>query len=977
MPDVTEYRSVTIKEVVDRLDHYKTNPSGIQRVIFEVLEEVTNGEINIVDPTSPFVFTLEASSVNTALAVNEYMLNLRKQYPVLAAEEQELYYHMSDKDFLNRFATPAKTVFTVVIQVDELMNKMVYDPVELCHKTIIPRDSQFKLDDLVFTLQYPVVIRKFENGVVQVSYDGTIPSPFQTLKTNIIDYTGRKDAENVSWLFFDLDLHQFKIESSTFPLQKGSVFSQNINFTDQFYYLRAFYKKETDGSWIEFKTTHTDQVFDNIEPTAVVKVYSDDKYVTVFIPMIYLMNELLTGQVRFDLYTTKGKITVNLSNYKINAFTLKAMALDEERDINSFTNSFLNISHYTYCDKTISGGTNGLTFEQLRERVIMNSVGEQQLPITNIELEASVNNYGFELVKNIDVLTNRVFLAVQKLPKPINTKLITAANIGISTYISRLEYLKTLSTVKDNTDRITILSNNLFINNNGVITLVEQSGIELLLLMNKTAMVNQINSNYYSYNPFYYVLDNSQTTGFESRIYNLDYPVASDLSYISQNQTLQLAVNTGQVEFIKIAEGYRLKVLTKSGNFYKQLSDGNVDIQLAYYPVGETDLAYINGTLFDHTETGERIYTFDIVTNYDINPDNLLCITNGKMFNNELTETWINLDHEFHLFYLTNSIPTNYIADEADGLVGKFLLDNSFCAITHETIQLTLGSVLKNLWSRSRSLPSGLKYQTHTVDVPLTYTQTVYDTDPVTGSIFKVENGQIEYLVLHQIGDPVLDDNGEQVYKHRKGDIVLDNNNNPLIETSVTTNREIDLLLVDGKYYFATDSAFKDYRNEMAGILDTWITQDITEIQNTLLEQSKIYFYPKTTIGKVKIITEDQGEDYINAEQSLTIDLYVNAKVYNDVNVRLSLSNNTIKLLDAYISNLIVNTTVITQALKTMYGDSVLTVDMTGIGDAKNYRIITLASEHNRLCLKKILEIQQDNTLIIKEDVTINFHKVS
>lgn len=977
MGDITSYNSVTVSEIMDRLDFYKANPSGIQRVIFEVLEEITNGEVNIVDPTSPFVFNLEASSVNTALAINEHMINLRKQYPVLAAEEQELYYHMSDKDFLNRFATPTKTTFTVVIQVDELLTKMVYDPVELCHKTIIPRDSQFKLDDLVFTLQYPVVIRKFGNGVVQVSYDGSIPSPFQKLKTNIIDYTGRKDSDNVSWLFFELDLHQFKIDSSTFPLQKGSVFSQNIPFTDQFYYLRAFYKKETNGNWIEFNTTHTDQVFDSTQPTAVVKVYSDDKYVTVFIPTIYLINELLTGQVRFDLYTTKGKITVNLSNYKINAFTLKAMAIDEERDINSYTNAFLNISHYTYCDRTISGGTNGLTFEQLRERVIMNSVGEQQLPITNIDLEASVNNYGFELVKNIDVLTNRVFLAVQKLPKPINTKLITAANIGISTYISSLEYLKTLSTVRDNTERITILSNNLFINNNGVISLVEQPGIELLLLMNKTAMVNQINSNYYSYNPFYYVLDNSQSTGFESRIYNLDYPVASDLSYISQNQTLQLVVNTGQIEFIKTAQGYRLKVLTKSGNFYKQLSDGNVNVQLGYYPVGETDLAYINGTLFDHTDTGERIYTFDIITNYDINPDNLLCITNGKMFNNEATETWINLSHEFHIFYLTNSIPVNYIADEADGLIGKFLLEDGFCAITHESIQLTLGSVLKNLWSRSRSLPSGLKYQTHTVDVPLTYSQVVYDTDPVTGSIFKVVNGQIEYQVLHQIGDPVLDENGEQVYKHRKGDVVLDNQNNPIIESSILTNREIDLLLVDGKYYFATDTAFKDYRNEMAGILDTWITQDINEIQNTLLEQSKIYFYPKTTIGKVKIITEDQGEDYINAEQSLTIDLYVNSKVYNDVNVRLSLSNNTIKLLDAYISNLIVNTTVITQALKAMYGDSVLTVDMAGIGDDKNYRIITLASEHNRLCLKKILEIQQDNTLIIKEDVTINFHKVN
>lgn len=977
MADIVEYNSVTIANIMDRLELYKANPSGIQRVIFEVLEEVTNGEVNIVDPTSPFVFNLEASSVNTALAINETMINLRKQYPVLALEEQELYYHMSDKDFLNRFATPVKTVFTVVIQVDELLNKMVYDPEEKCHKTIIPRDSQFKLDDLVFTLQYPVVIRRFSNGVVQVSYDGTIPSPFQTLKTNIIDYTGRNDSENVSWLFFDLELYQFKIESSTFPLQKGSVFSQNVTFTDQFYYLRAFYKKETNGDWIEFKTTHTDQVFDSNVPTAVVKVYSDSQYVTVFIPTIYLINELLTGQVRFDVYTTKGQITVNLTNYKISAFTLKAMAIDEERDVNAYTNSFLNISHYTYCNQTISGGTNGLTFEQLRERVIMNSVGEQKLPITNVDLESSVNNAGFELVKNIDVLTNRVFLAVQKLPKPINTKLITAANIGISTYITSLEYLKTLSTVKDNTDRITILSNNLFINNNGVISLVEKSGIEQLLLMNKTAMVNQINSNYYSYNPFYYVLDNSQSTGFESRIYNLDYPVASNLSFVSQNQTLQLPVNTGEIEFIKTAEGYRLKVLTKSGNFYKQLADGNVDVQLAYYPVGETDLAYINGTLVDMSATDERIYAFDIVTNYDINQDNLLCITNAKMFNNENTETWINLNHQFHIFYLTDSIPVSYIADDADGLIGKFLLPTGFCAITHETIELQTGTILKNLWSRSRSLPSGLKYETHTVDVPLTYTEVVYDTDPVTGSIFKIENGQIEYLILHQIGDPVLDQNGEQIYKHRKGDVVLDNYNNPVIESSISTNREIDLLLVDGKYYFATDSAFKDYRNEMAGILNTWITKDISEIQNTLLEQSKIYFYPKTTIGKVKIITEDQNEDYINAEQSLVIDLYVNAKVYNDVNVRLSLSNNTIKLLDAYISNLIVNTTVITQALKAMYGDSVLTVDMAGLGDEKNYRIITLASEHNRLCLKKILEIQQDNTLIIKEDVTINFHKVS
>lgn len=975
MADITSYSSVAITDITSRLEHYKYNPAGIQRVILDLLEEVTNGEIDIVDPTSPFVFLLEASAVNTALAINEAAVNLRKQYSILSNNEEELYYHLSDKDFLDRFATPSKTFFNVVIQVDELFNKMVYDSDERCHKVIIPRDSQFKLEDLVFTLQYPVVIRKFDNGEVQISYDRAISSPFQTLTTNIIDYTVRQDSDGVRWVFFKLDLYQLEIDSTTFPIQRSSVFSQNIVFKDQFYYLRAFYKNDVTVDWVEFNTTHTDQVFDPTVPTAVVKVY--DQYVNVFLPMIYLTTEKISGQVRFDLYTTKGEMTINMSNYKIGAFTLKAMAINEERDVNSYTNAFLNISHYTYCDQILSGGTNGLVFETLRERVVMNTVGERKLPITNIQLEADVQDYGFELVKNIDALTNRVFLAVQKLPKPINSKLITAANIGISTFITSLEYLRNQSTVKDNVSRLTILSNNLFINNNGVLSLVEKSGIDALLLMNKTAMVNQINSNYYSYNPFYYVLDNNQTTGFESRIYNLDYPFATNLSFISQNQTMQLPVNTGTYQIAKTAQGYRLKLLTKSGNFFKQVPDGNLAVQLGYYPVGETNLAYINGVLFDTTEDEERIYTFDIETNYDINQNNQLCITNAKMFNNEQTETWLDLTQTFHILYLTNSIPNGFIANEADSLVGRFLIDPTFSAVTYETLQIELGTVLKNLWSRSRSLPTGLAYEKWAVDIPLTYNETVYNRDPVTGSIFSFDElGQIVYNVNHQIGEPVLDDHGEQIYLHRKGDIVIDNNGNPVIETSISTNREIDLLLVDGKYYFSDDTAFKDYRNEMVGILDTWITEDITDIQAKLLEQSKIYFYPKTTIGKVKIITEDQGEDYIYAEQSLTVNLFVSPTVYNDVDVRLSLTNNTIKLLDSYISNLVVNTSEIMNALRIMYGSSVMTIDLHGIGGSKDYRIITLASEHNRLCLKKVLEIQSDNKLIIKEDVTINFYKV-
>ena len=243
MSDIVAVKSVAIQTLLDKLSTRKHNPSTIQQTIFEHLDEITGGEVNVVDPTNPFVFLLESSAVNTALAINENIINLRKQYPSLAQTEEDVYMHMSDRDYLNRFSTPAETVFNIVVNLDDILNRMVYNTADRAFKATIARDTFFTIEDYVFTLQYPIDIRKYDNGIITVSYDAEIVSPIDVLQTNIIEYTARKalndDGSELKQLFIPIKVKQFKIDSTNFTLQQSTYFSQRIQFTDRFFFVRG------------------------------------------------------------------------------------------------------------------------------------------------------------------------------------------------------------------------------------------------------------------------------------------------------------------------------------------------------------------------------------------------------------------------------------------------------------------------------------------------------------------------------------------------------------------------------------------------------------------------------------------------------------------------------------------------------------------------------------------------------------------
>ena len=116
---------VSFASLVGDIQQYKNNPAGMLTVITEATEAALDGKIDIVDATSPYMNNLEASVACTVAAINENYIATRHQYPSLAQNETELYRHMSDKDFIDRFATPSTCDFVFLISYSDLLKSLV------------------------------------------------------------------------------------------------------------------------------------------------------------------------------------------------------------------------------------------------------------------------------------------------------------------------------------------------------------------------------------------------------------------------------------------------------------------------------------------------------------------------------------------------------------------------------------------------------------------------------------------------------------------------------------------------------------------------------------------------------------------------------------------------------------------------------------------------------------------------------------
>lgn len=969
---------VKISDFLSTLESHKFNPAAMQRTSLEVLRKVYDGQINIVDATNPFVFALENTATNVAAFMMQNEATTRRLYEASAVTKDDLYLHMSDKDHIGQHATPTKATFKILLNKTELLSRMILDINTGIKKIRIPRNTVFYASDIPFSLQYPVDIRQPIHGGLQASYVTDVISPLKTLTTNAIDVIELKNSDGTAFVQIEVDVDQFFVEQRTNDVSAASGFTTDIPLTDSFYHLRC-YVQNTDNTYKEINVVHNSQIYDPFKVTAVVKVLESTVQVTI--PSVYTTTNQITGKLRIDVYQTKGVLNTSLGTYKAEDFRADWINLDENDD-NEYTTAISNFrSIVVYSTTDVSGGSNEATFFELKDRIIRNTTGSLNVPITNVQLEGELAQNGYEIVKNVDTITNRIYLASKPLPQPLDTSILTAASAAVSRVQMTLKEAKDIYGARDNDKRITLTSKALYQNRNGItrpLSSIEFNALNNLPVLQKCI---DVTAGDYYYSPFTYVLDATLST-FEARSYFIDNPFINTKSFVAENATTGYQVSIDSSYGVtKNDNGYVIDIITKSSDNFKALDDANVHVRLAFKPYNQSQKVYVTGILKGKTDSNERLYSFNLDTNYDIDLDDKLVFT-STMGSESAVDIKGDLINDYDVYFCTTSTKaSNWVYSPLDDEIKIFDLPEDAYAISNERLNLVLGYRLKDLWTLSRSNVTATPYQVYATDIPAYYKADVYELDPLTGAAFTIDaQGNLVYNILHKRGDPVLDTNGDPVYEHHKGELIYDENNNPIPIPGYERDllRLVDILTIEAPYYFAIPLDFSsttNYRASIAKTLNKWITEDLPSINERLLDKTEIYFYPKVATGDIEILTNNNEVETVSASQSFNVTLLVSPNVYDDATLLSALRSITTRTIDASLQQKTVSISTIERSLLDAYGDDVIAVEVTGLGGVNTHNTFTILSKSNRCSIRKRLSALPDNTLTVEEDITIEFVK--
>jgi len=969
---------VNFSDYLKSLASVTPNPAVMQRVSLAILRQVNAGNVDVVDASNPFVFSLEASVANVSNFITEAQALTRRQYPSAAQTMDDLFYHMSDLDYVGIYANPALSTVSISFDTNELNNSLMLDPTDGAYKLIIPRNSIFVVSGVSFSIQYPIVIRRMPNSSLQAVWLNDVASPLLTLPTNVIDINNSILPNGQAITTINFPVTQYYVQQVFSDLNLLSGFTTNATITDNFYCARVFIRN-TAGGWNEINVTQSQSLFDPTTPTALVQV--SGKNISVTIPPLYANTMNLAAKVRIDIYQTEGSLAMDLSTFLPTAWSAKWMTLDDS-DVSPFYAPIKNIKNILiYSTDVISSGSNGLTFAQVRARVITNSIGKPYVPITNTQLVDTLQDNGFNVVTNVDNVVNRIMLATRNLPVPTDPSIITPASSGVMTLNGTMSQIALAYGVINNGNSITLTSKVLYQNNNGIINALTIDDINYINGLTSASKCSQVTYGNYYYSPFTYVLDASEET-FQVRPYYMDNPTIKSRSFIAENSSTGLQVSIGSTYQINIVNGqYVITLDTSSSTSFQNLLDKDIVVQLSFISPTQENRIYINGTqVGKDTSTGERLYQFVIPTSLYIDPDNMLTIS-GFNNNSAANSVTTPLENTFDITFSTLVAPssTSYKANEVD----LFLVPGSnlqkLYGITHETIDIVFGIYLEYLWAVSRSVVQPTQYQTWQVNVPDTYTENIYDTS--SGSPFTIttdSNGKetLSFNLLHKAGDYVLDSNGNITYKHKIGDVVTDAYGNPVPIPGYQANitRLIDLVLIEGQYYFVNQLSATTYRSTIVNTMLSWITENMVSFNQRVLEQSTVFYSPAVTSGQINVYLDNDIVGTMDAAQTVNLTLRVPSTTINDDTLKAALTTSSVSTIYNYFNkNSQVSISEITSALMDVYGEDVFDVTVEMPNFPSGQTVVTIVDGSDHLSFRKRLSISSDVQYYVTEDLNITF----
>lgn len=961
------------------IDAARLNPMAIQRQGIEYLEKVRGGEVEVVDASNAFVYVMEfASTLFSNLARKDEILNLR-QYPELAQGREDLYHHMSDVDYLNVFSIPSTTELLLVYSLSEIIEKAVDTGNAGVRKLVIPRHTKVMAGDVPFTLQYPIEIRVLPHQGIQVVYDNSRPSPLQALETNKVAFSILNyNIGHEEYLQLEVPAQQIEIKSYTAPMSAAKTFNKSYKYADQFHHCRVYTSTGDDG-WKEIKTTHSDLVYDPGTPTAVLKLL-DDGMLNVSIPQIYYSSGLLNRTLRIDIYTTRGALELAIQGYSADMFTATYEDYDND-DKGKYTAPVKRLTASRFmASLPATGGSNAIGFDKLKERVIHNALGSIDLPITNVQIQTQLDRLtdaGFSCVTDIDNATRRLYAASREMPVPEIKEISSGAGSNVVTLSKTIEQILNSADVMDNGQRITILPTTLYRDEGGYLSIVDREERESIMALPSDLLADTVNNSTFFYTPFHYVYDITDGV-FKVRPYYFGAPEITRKFFVDDNGTMGVGVDVNTHQFERTETGWVLRIMTASTDALKDMDEEVLVAQLAYTPPGEVTRVYLNGQLLGRDpKTKEWVFEFRFDSTWDVDREDRVYLDGFEGEGISPHPYPAELSTVFDVFYgVRNDLVPAGESSIIDERFGHFMVPYPVTGLYHEQLTVKLGHELTGLWARARSTIGEEQYLRYEEDVPLLYTTNIPARDTETGAVvIDYSSGKPAMVYDHRVGDIVVEDN-RTVYLHRKGDVIIQNGA-PIVRSPRSILRQVELVLFDGAYYFVTNGTDLAYRETVPTQVVEWVNITLKPIRDKLLENTTLWFHPKTTVGLVDAIVDGSLTVSLEAAQRLRIEYFVSPMVYRDEALKEEIRKSTRKTVAQLFKEMQVTRNGISETLKDTMGGYVIGVKVNNLGGERDFSVISMSNESARLCIGKKLVALPNATYGVEDAIDILFSQHS
>lgn len=944
-----------------------SDPASIQNTILKDLETRSADAVIVSDPNNAFNVLLEGNASSIANCARVIDTTVNGLYKRRCDTVEELHRHMSGFDYVFETYGPAQTTVRLMLDKDDLISRAeVFN--DDYRKVVIPATSVFSIGPRQYGLYYPIEIRiNRTTDNVTVAYDTSIQNPLKTLETNVVENVTFKQ-NGINWLVLTFPIYQFTRQDIDEVIPSLQGFHKKYSYTGNFYAARVW--TLINSVWTELDYTLSDDTYDRMKPTARIQILSDLKKVDVSIPYIYFTNRQIGNRLKISLFSTEGEIDIAITQAEATAANVNFDVENSTR----FTTILgqLPTIKLVPTETRVVGGSNGLPFLTLRDRVINNSL-YSKVPVSPTEVTQHFNKAGFEVSKQLDTITDRVYIANRKLTGGFNNQVsVTSGAIEIKR--SKLSSYSTIKAYADNT--VTILPTTIYRYVSLAKTCIPLDDTERTRLgsMTKQALADEMNAVTYTRTPYHIVLYGNDRYPL-SKSFNLD-PTIKSLKYIQENakSTIQMSVvNADVIHLTNNTGGYTLRLAIQKTADMASIPESAIYVVLVVQDKSGRSVYFKATRTFD-TDT-VQVYSVTLPTDYHITIDRYFRSI-AYVEKDEVVTCDIPLEATFDIRLL---VSRDYAADVIDDTTLKVALPEEFSshvALAKQSLTVTFGEDMSDgIYNATSAIWGPQTYVKWLETVYLTYPNDVYKTDENGLIILKVVKGVPTPILLHKAGDFILDTNGQKIPQYVEGDFKRDTNGLPIVNSERELTYYIDSIQFDGRLYASEHPTDVKYANDLRAALKSYV-DTVVELGRDLSEQTKTYFLPTRTMGTATFSVGDGTTVQYDLGLSFKIKYYVTEAIRKD-EARLALITKvTEDTITEEVAKQVISTTEMTRVLKNALGDMIVSIDTLGINGVNNLQTLISAEDNDTTAVALKLVVNADGTLSLKKDIEIQWSTV-